>query len=556
MSLKNEIAEVLEKIADILDFKGENRFKVAAYKNGANTIRRINGDIESKISDGSIANIKGIGKGLLSVINDFYSHRESTELKKLQESIPLGIGDLFSIRGLGSKKIKLLFDSLNISDLESLEHACKNNELINISGFSQKTQENILKEIKRIKSTSAMMLLPFALERAQQLINDIKDIEVVEKIEFTGELRRQNEVINKIELILLTNNYDELLNSLAKLLVFYELDKFTSYHLLNIVSSDNKIIKIYVTEDENRYNHTLFRTTGSEEFLKELKISEDAKNENDCFRQNGLPYVAPPMREKQYFDAPEKLRTQSNISLSDFKGLLHFHTDWSDGQNTLAEMVSEAENLGFEYAAVCDHSKSAFYANGLSKEQILKQKVEIDLLNSSQDITIFHGIESDILNNGSLDYDNDFMHTFDFVTASIHSNFNMSETEMTARTIKAIESPFTDLFAHPTGRLLLRRKGYSLNIKKILDACAANDVAIEINASPFRLDLDWRNIYYAREIGCKFAINPDAHSTAGISNIKYGIMVAQKAGLQKSELINHYTEKEFISFINRKVNRK
>ena len=291
-------------------------------------------------------------------------------------------------------------------------------------------------------------------------------------------------------------------------------------------------------------------------FRSKLKINDSSGCAENCFQQNNLPYVAPPMREKQYFDAPDKLRVQSDISFSDFKGLLHFHTDWSDGQNTLPEMLSEAENLGFEYAAVCDHSKSAFYANGLSKEQILKQKVEIDSLKSSQNIKIFQGIESDILNNGSLDYDNDFLLTFDFVTASIHSNFNMSKNEMTARIIKAIEAPFTDLFAHPTGRLLLRRNGYPVDIKKILDACAANDVAIEINASPFRLDLDWRNIYYAREIGCKFAINPDAHSTAGISNIKYGIMVAQKAGLQKSELINHYTEKEFISFINRKINRK
>lgn len=556
MSLKNEIAEVLENIAEILEFKGENRFKVAAFKNGANTIRRLQGDIEAMISDGSIAKIKGIGKGLLSVINDFYSHRESTELKKLQDSIPSGIGDLFSIKRLGSKKIKLLFDSLNISDLDSLEHACKNDELTNIKGFSLKTQNNILEEIKRIKSTSTMMLLPFALKRAQQLINDFKEIKFIEKIEFTGELRQQNEVISKIELILLTNNYDELLNSLAKFLIFYELEKFTSYHLLNITSSDNKIIKIYAAESELNYNQTLFYTTGSEDFIAELKINENVKSEEDYFRQNNFPYVAPAMREKNYFDAPEHLRKESDISFDDFKGLLHFHTDWSDGQNTLHEMLIEADNLGFKYAAVCDHSKSAFYANGLSKERILKQKDEIKSLNSSQNIKIFHGIESDILNNGSLDYDDDFMNSFDFVTASIHSNFSMNENEMTARIIKAIESPYTDLLAHPTGRLLLRRNGYAVNIKKILDACAANDVAIEINASPFRLDLDWRNIYYAREKGCKFAINPDAHSTAAISNIKYGIMVAQKAGLQKSELINHYTEDEFISFINRKVYRK
>jgi len=299
----------------------------------------------------------------------------------------------------------------------------------------------------------------------------------------------------------------------------------------------------------------LFITTGAEDFISELTIPKNISSERNCFKANNLQYVAPPMREKPYFHAPTNLRTSGNISFTDFKGLLHFHSDWSDGQNTLSEMLTEAENLGFEYAAVCDHSKSAFYANGLTEQRVLKQKDEICKLNENQPITIFHGIESDILNSGELDYNEDFMHNFNFVVVSIHSNFTLTEDEMTKRIIRAIESPFTDLLAHPTGRLLLRRNGYSLDIKKILEACAANNVAIEINASPFRLDLDWRNIYYARELGCKFAINPDAHSIKGISNIKFGIMIAQKEGLQNNELINNYTETEFVSFLNRKLKR-
>ncbi len=555
MSLKKEIAEVLDEIADILEFKGENKFKVGAFKNGANIIRRINGDIGAMISDGSISKIKGIGKSLLSVLNDYYSHKESSDLTELKKSIPEGLGDLFNIRGLGSKKIKVLFDKLNISNLETLEHACNNNKLINIKGFSQKTQENIILEIDRIKSSASFMLLPYALKRANELINLIENLEFVEKIVITGELRRQNEIISKIQLILLTSNYNQLVDNLSNLLNYKDIPTSISNHLLNIITSDSKIIQIFVIEDKKDFEKLYFITTGSNEFLNKLKIPMIEENEPAIFSSLNIPYVAPEMRENIYFDAPDNLRVTGNITFHDFKGLLHFHTNSSDGLNSLQEMIAEAGRLNFEYAAVCDHSKSAFYANGLTENRILLQKEEINRLNESQQLRVFHGIESDILNSGELDYTYDFMHEFDFVVLSIHSNFSMSESEMTKRIIKAIESPFADLFAHPTGRLLLRRKGYPVNINYVIDACAANDVAIEINASPFRLDLDWRNIYYAREKECKFAINPDAHSTEGISNIKYGIMVAQKAGLQKHELINSFSETEFVSFLNRKIKR-
>ncbi len=555
MSLKNEIAEIFEEIAGILEFKGENKFKVGAYKNGANAIRRIQTDIEAIIADGSIADTKGIGKGLLSVINDYYSHRESSDLNELKKSIPSGLRDLFMIKGLGSKKIKVLFDELNISDLDSLEHACKNDKLKKIAGFSLKSQNNILAEIKRIKATASMLLLPTALKRGTSIIKSLNKLKFVQKIEITGELKRQNEVISKIELILLTSNYNQLLLELHKLFNFNKITNNSSYHLLQIDETDSTIINIFIIEDKNEYQKQLFLTTGSKEFLSKLNIPDKIGSETDVFSKPDFPYVAPPMREKQYFDAPIKLQTESNFTFNDFKGLLHFHTDSSDGINTLSEMITEAQHLQFKYAAVCDHSKSAYYANGLTEIRVLEQKKEITELNSTQPLQIFHGIESDIIKDGSLDYRDEFMKTFDFVTASIHSNFTMNEEEMTKRIVCAIESPFTDLLAHPTGRLLLRRKGYAINIKKVIDACSANDVAIEINSSPFRLDLDWRNIYYAREKGCKFAINPDAHSIKGISNIQFGIMIAQKAGLQKEELINSYSKKEFISFINRKIKR-
>lgn len=250
-----------------------------------------------------------------------------------------------------------------------------------------------------------------------------------------------------------------------------------------------------------------------------------------------------------------RLKQNSDISINNFKGLLHFHTTYSDGKNTLIEMLREAEKEGFKFAAVCDHSKSASYANGLSEGRVLLQKQEIRTIMSELQLHLFHGIESDIIQDGSLDYRDDFLSNFDFVVASVHSGFHMEQDKMTNRIIKAVENLHTDLLGHPTGRLLLSRDSYKVNLKKIIDACAANKVAIEINANPHRLDLDWRMIYYAREKGCLFAINPDAHSTGDISFIKYGVMIGRKGGLQSTELINFFNVNEFKKFLNRKIKR-
>jgi DNA polymerase (family 10) len=237
------------------------------------------------------------------------------------------------------------------------------------------------------------------------------------------------------------------------------------------------------------------------------------------------------------------------------QGFFHFHTTYSDGSNSLEEMIIGASNRGYNYFAVCDHSKSAVYANGLNEQRIIKQKEEIKLVSQKLGVRIFHGIESDILINGDLDYERDFLQNFDFIVASVHSVFSLGEEEMTNRLIRAVENPFTDVLGHPSGRLLLARDSYKINFKKVIDACASNRVAIEINANPFRLDLDWRNIFYAREKECLISINPDAHSVDDINYDKYGIMVARKAGLQVKEVINCFSLSEFIHYLNRKVTR-
>jgi DNA polymerase (family 10) len=335
----------------------------------------------------------------------------------------------------------------------------------------------------------------------------------------------------------------------------------------NVTKKENSIIItgfceipviIYYFNNEPAFIKGLLVTTGSDGFVKKMfgKKELSGKNEKEIFKNAKVPFIIPEMREDEFLAVKnKKLKVNSDLSLEEFKGLLHWHTTWSDGKDTLETMLNEAVKLNFKYIAVCDHSKSAAYANGLKEDRILSQKELLDKIKGQYTIKLFQGIEADILTDGSLDYPQDFFPNFDFVVASVHSRFNLDEKEMTARVIKAVENPYTDLLGHPSGRLLLSREPYKINTEKIIDACAANKVAIEINAHPKRLDLDWRWIYYARDKDCLFSINADAHSISDISYLKYGVMIGRKAGLQKSEVINCFDLKSFIRFLNRKVKR-
>ncbi len=557
MSLRKEIVLLLEEMAELMEFDGQNRFKVNAFKNGANTLRRLEGDIEEKINDKSIKDVKGIGKGLQQVIYEYYETGSAKEYEELLKKVPSGIHDVLKIRGLGAKKVKLLYKELEIDSIEKLEQLCKNGKVSEVKGFSEKSVEKILEEIKRIKKSSGYMLLSIAVERSKKIIEQLSNIKSIEKVEVTGEIRRVREIISKIELICSIKEEKMSIEEISKLFNYNEIESNTSYKVYKLMSEDAGEFILYVTSPDN-YEKVLLQSTGSEEFLQKMRDPDnsDFSTETEYFNLVKSDFVIPEMREEHYFELPKRLREQTDLSSEHFNGFFHFHTTASDGNNTLAEMIDEVARTGFKYAVVCDHSKSAFYANGLREDRIAEQQKEISELNKISKIKIYHGIESDILRDGSLDYSDDILAEFHFIVTSIHSLFNLTEEEMTARIIKAVENPYTDILAHPTGRLLLSRDGYQVNIKKVIDACAANNVAIEINANPHRLDLDWRNLFYAREKECLITINPDAHSTDGISDIEYGIMIARKAGVQPKEILNCYTEEEFVKYINRKVKRK
>ncbi len=552
MASKKEIIYLLEDIADLMEFNGENQFKVRAFRNGANVVRQQGDEFENLLLTQQLDSLKGIGKGIQSVIYEYNEKNFSSLYDELKNSIPDGVIEMMNIRGLGPKKVQHLYSILGINNSDELETACLSNKLESIKGFGKNAQENILDELRKIKQNKNFILLHLAEKKAKNIIYNFSKLSSVKKIEIVGELRRGMEIISSLEFLVLSTSTGDFEDELIKIYSFKYVD---NYYLIKDAQSQ-VLIKLFLVHNKTEFVKKLFILTGSEIFVQEFSLpKENIKTEEEIFNFNDAPYVIPEMREQEYFEVTDSLKENSNLELSDFKGLLHFHSTYSDGTSTLKEMLAEAKKSGFEYCAICDHSKSAFYANGLSEERILLQNKELKELSATLDITVFQGIESDILSDGHLDYPDEFLHTFDFIVASVHSNFKMSKDEMTKRIIKAVENPFTDLLGHPTGRLLLSRDSYELDIKKVIDACSANKVAIEINANPYRLDLDWRMVYYAREKDCFLSINPDAHSVDEINYLNYGIKIARKAGVNSKEVINCFNKKEFVKFLKRKVKR-
>ncbi|MBX2977640.1 MAG: PHP domain-containing protein, partial [Ignavibacteriaceae bacterium] len=415
---RKEIIRVLEEIADLLEFNGENVFKVNAFRNGANSIRRFEGDFELLVEEKKLNSVKGVGTALQSVIHDLYRNGISSLLSELKKELPEGIHELFKIKGIGPKKVKQLFSELNINSIADLENGCINNKLITIKGFTQKTTENILAEIEKYKENQKYLLLSDALKIVDNIklkLNDVK----FDAFEVTGELRRRREIVSKIE-FLVAGDFEKISFTIKN--VFNNVNKSEK----NISVADFQIPIIFHYSIENDFTRDLLITTGSREFLEFYKIDEfssSEKSEHQIFQKMKISYHAPVLREKEFVESNSRVPNENElIQISDLKGFLHFHTNYSDGMNSIAEMVLSAKEFGYNYFAVCDHSKSAFYANGLSEDRIFIQNKELTKVSSENSLNILQGIEVDILQSGELDYDSDFMENFDFVVASVHSS--------------------------------------------------------------------------------------------------------------------------------------
>jgi len=557
----------------ILGLKGGNPFKIRAYYNAARALETLDEDIEVLVRNNKLKEVKGIGEAINKKITELITTGRLEYYDNLKASIPESLVEMLKIPGLGPKKIKTLYDKLDIKNVGELEYACLENRLVELPGFGEKTQKKILEGIKFVKRFSNQHLFSEAYSEANLLKQYLLKTGLVIRCEIAGSIRRKKEIVKDIDILATTDNPQKLMESFVEYEktkdVIVRGDTKTSITLGSGINADLRVVK------DEEYPYALHHFTGSKEHNTTMrhrakrmgiKMNEyglfkgdtliKCQDEEEIFRKLNLSYIPPEIRENMgEIEAAEKGEIPVLVEQKDIKGVFYVHTNYSDGANTLTEMVNGARELGYKYIGITDHSKSARYAHGLKEEDILRQFDEIDRLNEKySDIKILKGIESDILKDGSLDYEEDLLKKFDFVIASVHSNFKMSKEEMTERIIKAVKSKYTKILGHVTGRLLLSRDGYDLDIYKVIDTCAEYDKIIEINSNPHRLDIDWRYIKYAKEKGVKLAICPDAHRVEGLQDVKYGVGIARKGWFEAKDVINTYDVDQVYEIFKQKCN--
>lgn len=558
-----KLVRILRNISVLLKIKGENPFKADAYENAADIIEANQLDVAQYVRTDSLNKIKGFGEALVKKITEYVQTGEFLYYERLKEEIPEGLITVTKIPGIGPKKAKMLYEKLNVRNLDDLEQACLDNKIATIKGFSPKSQEIILNGIQHVKAWKGKKRQFECLEQAKSIEERLKEIPSVSRFSITGEIRRVTEIVSTISFVV----ESEMPEATAKQIA----DIFSGNienSLINFGTEDGTPVTIEVTNPQN-YVWRLHNTTANQKYLEKFaeivqkKTGRDfiadnfpienkqIQTEEDLFKWLGLQFIPSELRE----DAFALERSLGNsiprlIELEDLRGMLHIHSIWSDGRNTIEEMALCAKQLNFEYIAVCDHSQTAKYANGLEIERITQQHKEIDKLNEKGlGIQILKGIESDILADGSLDYPPEILEKFDIVVASIHSGFRMTKSEMTRRIIYALRSPYTHILGHPTGRLLLSRESYEVDVYEIIDAAADYGKIIELNANPYRLDLPWEYLFYAKEKGARIAINPDSHDKYSLEDVFYGLKFARKGWLEPKDVVNCLAQDEFLSLL-------
>lgn len=554
---RHGIAVALEEIARYLELSEENQFRAIAYRRAARGIERAEGDLEALAKAGELTSISGVGKGIAPIVGELIETGRSRYLDELRAKYPPGIFQLLRVPNLGLKKIEKLFSELGIANLADLERACSENRLQKLKGFGKKTEQNICEGIASMREQPSRWLLPKVLGAAQRLSEVLADMRGVERVEMTRELRRRLETVATLELCVVSPKPDTTAKQIAAL------------DILGEATQSGPEVRAYYREypvvihltDEPSFAALLFRTTGSEEFVDAIEraaekadVAIDAmRDEEQLFRDIGFRYVAPELRES----APVKSKIPRRlIERDDILGTFHIHSTYSDGKNTLYEMLDAAQERGFTYVGMSDHSKTAGYAGGLTEARVAQHQAELEKLKSSfESLRIFKGSEVDILLDGALDYGRETLSTFDFIVASIHSRFKMEKDEMTERMCRALANPFVTFLGHLTGRLLLSRPGYSLDFDRVFETAAKNGVMIEINANPHRLDIDWRLMRRALDAGVIFCINPDAHSTDEYDHMISGIWHARKGGLEPKHIFNTLDVDEVADYLEKRRER-
>jgi DNA polymerase (family 10) len=565
---KDQVAEILVEIGTLLELKGENPFKTRAYLNAARAIESLNEPLAKIVAESRLGEIKGVGEALTKKITELVETGRLAYYDELKASIPPGLIALLGIPGLGPKKIQALNKALGIDSVEKLETACQAGKVAQLDGFGEKTQANILEGIERRRTYASRHLLSDALRAAEPLLEGLRGHPEVIQCSAAGSLRRFKEVIGDIDLLASSSKPAEVIDYFVAqpgiIKVTAKGETKASVILEDGIQCDLRVVSgrefpfalAYFTGSKEhnivmrqramarglRLNeYGLFK---SQEETRDPQLLIPCKDEAEIFEKLGLPCIPPELREDHgEFAAGEKNALPRLVEWTDLRGALHNHSIWSDGHNTLEETAKFMDNLGLEYWAITDHSKSSFQANGLEAGRLREQIKEIKKINEQfaeggSDFRLLTGVEVDILKNGKLDLDDDLLAELEVVVASIHGGFSSSESEMTKRLIGAAQNPFVHIIGHLTGRLLLEREPYPVNQEAVIDACAETGTWVELNCNPHRFDMDWRLWPYATGRGVKCAINPDAHRNEHAGFLRLGAGIARKGWLEKRDVVN------------------
>ncbi len=529
-----EIAYAFDELASLMELHGEDDFRIKSYKNAYLTIRKLDAPL-GEMKDVEIKSIKGVGNAIAAKIRELLDTGQMTNLQKYRDKTPHGVQEMLELNGFGPKKVRQVWQEMGIESIGELWYACNENRLVEYRGFGLKTQEELLKKLDYYQKSKGKLHLDAADELADAISARLTAALPGAYVSPVGEIRRRCPIISMPEILVGYNG--ELTAAFSESLVPESENGRSVTVLLN---GQSRAVLHRCRAEE--FGSKLFLLTGTDSFVRGFTNASAGREfkgiraEFEVFEKAQTTFVAPELRENY---PPVTVTGERLIEQSDLRGVLHVHTTYSDGLHTLRQMCERARELGYQYIGITDHSQSAFYANGLKVDRLKQQWEEIDRLNEEmRDFRILKGIESDILNDGSLDYPDSVLDNFDFIIASIHSNLKMSIEKATERIVRAAEHPRTTMLGHPTGRLLLSREGYPLDWNAVFEACARNGVAVELNAHPYRLDLDYTLIPKAVEHGIKISINPDAHSLSGMEVVKYGLAVARKGGLSPEHCFN------------------
>ncbi len=568
-------AHVLSQIGALLEVKGDQKFKARAYAGAARVLIALDtDDLAPLVRSGELAEIPGIGPATLSVVRELVETGESSYLNQLREGIPDGLLELLRVPGLSAAKVQLIHDALGVDTLEDLERVAQNGQLAGLPKFGKKSAEKILRGIEILRRDAHLKRFPAAAVEAHLLLANVVKHPDITHADVAGAIRRHCEVVSGIEIVAeCSADPAGVAASFARSPGVSESKTGDDPGSVHIRFVDGMHLDMHCVNKAD-YPVALWRATGNAEHVEEVNVLADKrgfeiagnsligkdrkpvglKDEDALFTALDLQPIPPEMREGMgEIEAAARRELPNLVTFDDIRGVLHCHSDYSDGAATIEAMALAAKARGWSYIGISDHSESAFYAGGLKRDRLLQQQAEIDRLNERMDgFRILKGIEADILADGRLDYDARVLDSFDYVIGSIHSRFSMDGETMTKRVLAALDDPHLTILAHPTGRLLLTREPYPINIEAVLEKAARAGVAVELNADPHRLDLDWRYCRQAKELGVTIEIGPDAHSTAGLDNVHFGIGMARKAWLEAGEILNTRSADDVLAFARKR----